>query len=320
MAELLPGPTADLDALRRFASVRLVVADLDGTLFPSDLAGTMQRLLRQLNYARVQLTLATGRTFSGVRDLLSHLQDRRGNLLLRRGTPLILYNGSVVIEAGTQHLIQRNTMTSASFTLALNTAARHPCELFAYFCDEEVLSKGEVHGTQERVFGWQFRLPGKARAEREFNGLPVRWDETLPLSLDLQPCAVVVSSPHEQVLVALAAELEATRTVSVTRSGFIYLELRPKGTSKGTALAWVTQRLGLTADEVLAVGDSDNDVEMLKWAGIGVAVSTASSSARNHADFLCHYGPFQGVVQVLRLVCEAHRYYRGSHHTRLVTT
>ncbi len=311
MTKFLPGPDADIEALRRFALVKLVVADLDGTLFPSELAGTAQRLLRQLSVAGVQLTVATGRTYSGVRDLLFHLQTTPVRPLIKRRTPLILYNGSVVVAAGTGELQMQKIITKASLDIVLETAARHPCEVFAYCCSPEIFHQSDEPGLFEHVYGWQFNSRDVVRSEREFNGLPIEWKVTHPSSIRLEPCAVLVKSSLPQTLAALAGELEPINGFNITRSGSDYLELRPPGSNKGVALAWSAQLLGLSAEQVLAIGDNDNDVEMLEWAGTGVAVSTASNSARKHADFLCQFGPFQGVVQVLRLVHQAHRYFRN---------
>lgn len=260
----------------------------------------------------MQLTIATGRTLSGVQDLIQKLDEaQKSTSLIKRGTPLILYNGSAVVEMGTRRLLRLNTMAPTTLASVFKTAVKYPCEVYAYFCNEETLDMSVVPGTYERVFAWQFNLKGEARAEREFNGLLVEWEVQPPLLIHDQPCAVVIRTPEPQSLASLAAEFATAENVSATRSGSVYLELRPPGSSKGSALAWVAKQLGLAASEVLAVGDNDNDVEMFKWAGTSVAVNTASNSAREHADFLCDYGPFQGVVQVLRVVHEAHRYCRN---------
>lgn len=313
MAEHLPGTNADVEALRRFACVKLIAADLDGTFLPSEFAGKAERLLRQLDHAGVQMTVATGRTFHGVRDLLIRLHSPRGKPLIKRGTPLILYNGSVVIEAGIGRLLYRKTMPDAALSFVAQIAARHSCDFFAYSCEETVLGIDENHRVQEHVVGWQFGPGERKRSETEFNGLPVEWRTTLPCSVPFEACAVVINSLDCAVLTSIASQLQDLGIVSVTRSSSLYLEIRPESSNKGKALAYVAQRFNLLPAQVLAVGDSDNDVEMLKWAGIGVAVSTASTSAKEQADFLCDYGPFQGMVQVLGLVHAAHRYFRDSH-------
>jgi Cof subfamily protein (haloacid dehalogenase superfamily) len=306
--DLLPGPNSNLEALQRFAAIKLIVADLDGTLFPSELAGTAQRLLRQLNRAGVRLTIATGRTFSGVQALFAKAHANSERLLIKRGTPLILYNGSVVVEALTGQLLSCRTIPEPSLRDILKIASSHRCEVFAYSCGQALLRKLGAGILEERVLGWQFPAPHEHRDPVEFNGLPVTWEPAYPFGDE--PCAVLLRSPTAQSLSALRREMHAVADVSATQSGSLYIELRPAGSNKAVALAWTAQHLGVTPEQVLTVGDNDNDVEMLEWAGVGVAVCTASDAARSHADYICQFGPFQGVVEVLRLVHQAHRYFR----------
>ena len=214
------------------------------------------------------------------------------------------------MEVGSGHLLKRTEVNLGVLNMILDISARYPCEVYAYFCDEDLFLQNDVNGIQERVLGWQFGQQDLPRAAHEFNGLPVEWKGLQSTIDDHKPCAIVLKSPNFDALRAIADELIHTGNVSVTRSGSTYLEVRPLGSDKGIALEWVARRLGLSSNQVLAIGDNDNDVEMLKWAGIGVVVNTASPSARECADFLCDFGPFQGVVQVLRLVHEAHKYCR----------
>jgi Cof subfamily protein (haloacid dehalogenase superfamily) len=319
MTKYLPGPSDDIEALRPFAAIKLIVADLDGTLLPSAFAGKAERLLRQLDRAGVQMTVATGRAFTGIQELLSRLHSPSGRPLIKRGMPLILYNGSVVVEAGTGRLFDRKTMNWEAVISVIDVAAKHPCELFAYVCSEDLMGRDDTERVHERVLGWQFGVLGNATTATEFNGLAVEWETAMPLD-KAEPSAVVIKSSESQVLDTIASKLRLLKTVSVTQSTPLYLEIRPEGSNKALALAWAAQRLKLLPAQVLTVGDSDNDVEMLKWAGIGVAVKTASKAARQQADFLCDYGPFQGVVQVLSLVHAAHRYFRNSPEGNLSLT
>src|SRR5256885_7951749 len=110
MAEPLPRwETHDVEDLRRFSRIKLIVADLDGTLIPSNLSQTIQELASSLSHHRykVTLTLATGRTLAGVRPLVEKLS-------LASGAPLILYNGSIVVKNGTFSIIDRKSISLES--------------------------------------------------------------------------------------------------------------------------------------------------------------------------------------------------------------
>ncbi|GAF84205.1 unnamed protein product, partial [marine sediment metagenome] len=73
------------------------------------------------------------------------------------------------------------------------------------------------------------------------------------------------------------------------------------------ALEYVAKVLNLTQNQVLAIGDNDNDAEMLSWAGIGVAVNSASDLAESSCDYRANRGVIEGAIEVLDLVHEARR-------------
>lgn len=71
-----------------------------------------------------------------------------------------------------------------------------------------------------------------------------------------------------------------------TRSERSLYEILPKGTSKGSVLPRLAEHLGIDMSRTIAVGDYDNDVSMLKAAGLGIAVSNATDAARAAADII----------------------------------
>jgi hypothetical protein len=69
--------------------------------------------------------------------------------------------------------------------------------------------------------------------------------------------------------------------------------------TKGSGLAFLAERLGLTQAETVAFGDGENDVELLEWAGYGVAVQNANDRVLAIADFVCPPCDEEGVAQVI---------------------
>jgi hydroxymethylpyrimidine pyrophosphatase-like HAD family hydrolase len=72
----------------------------------------------------------------------------------------------------------------------------------------------------------------------------------------------------------------------VTRSQATYIEFTDASVSKSGALAWLCGRLGVAREQVVALGDGMNDVDMLAWAGLGVAVAEAAPPVRAAADIV----------------------------------
>ncbi len=290
--------TASLADLRDFARIRILALDLDGTLFPSDTQNVFLNIKKLANSTllrRLSFVIATGRTFRGVRSLLQQWPATADS-------PMILYNGSVIINPKSNRLeyIRTIPLTTVETILHLCRTYRQP--ILAYFCRSH---PAPICGyPTEEVYGWTHG----SQTKTEFNGLPVRWQSHWHYAHETEPTACLVNTQGTNAVI-FAKCLRACSTVDVTTSGGSFLEIRPRGSNKAVSLSRIATDVGLSAERVLAIGDNDNDAEMLRWAGIGVAVSAASQTALASADYVSHYGVAQGVLETLRLIRNARRYY-----------
>lgn len=307
MTEPLPTWETDVRRLSEFARIRLVAVDLDGTLLRSaelELSETVSGLRRALQHPRVgvSLTLATGRTLTGLRPIL-------GELGLPKGTPLILYNGSIVVSHGDFQVLHRRIIPVGSLSAVVEASSRYRVRTLAYVVASEDDQWFRPEGARERVVGWSMI----DRPDREFNRMVVDWQDRPEVHVRIPPAAILVDTSQDPDATGrLLGEFARIPGISCTRSGNTYIEVRPKGANKGAALQHVAHGLGLQREQLLALGDNDNDCEMLQWAGIGVAISGASPAALSSSDFVCNHGAVEGAIEVLRLVKEARRYFRSS--------
>lgn len=304
MVENLPSwRTTDAEGLRPFAQTRLVVADVDGTLLSSNDAGLNKRV-ESIRHAlfpsgqQVHFTLATGRTFSGIQGL-------RKFLALPAATPTILYNGSVIVSYDGTHLLRSRSIALEDARQIVGDAASSGFSALAYTFAPEYITRHP--DAIEVVCGWS-KHP---LYNTEFNGLAVSWN---PSRLELKPSAIVIDTHGSDVENDVASRFSGPG-VSVTRSGNRYLEVRPAGSDKGKALEFVAAQLAIPLHQSLAIGDNDNDAEMLQAAGIGVAICGASERARQAATYVTRYTVGEGAVETLRLVRSANRLF-GSRRAR----
>jgi hydroxymethylpyrimidine pyrophosphatase-like HAD family hydrolase len=78
-----------------------------------------------------------------------------------------------------------------------------------------------------------------------------------------------------------------------------FLELAQRDVTKGTGLEFVAERLGFTREQTVSFGDGENDVELLEWAGFGVAVANAHPRVIAVSDWVCPSVTNEGVAQVI---------------------
>jgi Cof subfamily protein (haloacid dehalogenase superfamily) len=110
---------------------------------------------------------------------------------------------------------------------------------------------------------------------------------------------VVVGDPHE--LDGLEVEMKARfgERLYISKSLPHFLEFASPSVHKGSGLDFAAARLGFTREQSVAFGDGENDVELLRWAGYGVAVANAHPRVLAVADLVCPSVDEEGVAQVI---------------------
>ena len=101
----------------------------------------------------------------------------------------------------------------------------------------------------------------------------------------------------DQQIEKIPAQFKADYEVIKTRSNL--LEFMPKGVTKAFGLDHLAQYLGMTSDEVMALGDEENDLSMIEYAGMGVAMANAVEKVRQAADYITLSNEQDGVAKAV---------------------
>ena len=101
----------------------------------------------------------------------------------------------------------------------------------------------------------------------------------------------------------VAQYLDQCPLISCTRSGSVFWEIRANGVHKGIIFEYLNR-----SGKCVAVGDNDNDIELLKEADIGVVVANGSPAAKAVAQYECQENGTLGVLELVRTIKEANRY------------
>lgn len=238
--------------------VSLVVSDVDGTLVDSDknLAPATVAAVRRLRERGIAFSIISSRPPIGLRMLT-------GPLAL--DLPMGAFNGSTLLTPD---------LSPLSEALIPADAAREAVDfLLAHEVDPWVFAHGR----------WQLRDPAAAYTDRERRTLQAEPEVVSDLGPLLDAAAKItgVSADFERLAVcetALAAKLGARATVH--RSQAYYLDVTPPGVDKGTAVAEIARRAGVSLAETLTIGDMANDVPMFHVAALGIAMGNASDAVK----------------------------------------
>lgn len=265
-------------------AIRLVVLDIDGTIAgdSNQVSPGVLEAIAQVQAQGIPVALATGRMY---RSALRFHQKIQSPL------PLITYNGALTQDPQTGE-VRRHRPLGAEIAL----------EIWRYFMDLPETSPLELHCYHQD----QLYVPAITEQTQNYlarAGVTALAQEDLEPLLKQEPTKLLAISPDSAWLRRLQEDLRRRLTeeqVYFTQSTDIYFEITHPQATKGQAVQHLAENLlGLTASEVLAIGDNFNDLDLLQYAGRGVAMGNAPEGVKAVADEVTADVEADGVAQVL---------------------
>ncbi|HSL87368.1 MAG TPA: HAD-IIB family hydrolase, partial [Bacteroidales bacterium] len=115
--------------------------------------------------------------------------------------------------------------------------------------------------------------------------------------------AIVLSRGNIEPLHALKAEFVGHPTLTVVHSSRENIEIFRKDVSKASGIQALIRKMGITQNEVMAIGDQENDLSMIEFAGLGVAMGNGSEEVKEAADYITETNNNAGVGKAIRKFC-----------------
>lgn len=267
-------------------TIRLIATDLDGTLLRSDhtLSPRTRRVIDLAAEVGVPVIPTTGRL-----PVMTDVLTEHGLL-----GPAIASNGGVAFHVGTREVYFEDPM-------GVDVQLRVVEALLAVLPDVRFASArraGEELVYQEGYLEMWHNTGLKASAVR-----PARDLADLVTEPTIKLMAWLPGMPAEE----LAAIIDSfgIHECAPTTSGVPFVELQSALVSKATGLARLCGHFGISRHEVIAFGDQRNDLEMLEWAGIGVAMGNAVPEAVAAADIVAPPNDADGLAVLVEQLIEA---------------
>jgi len=260
---------------------RLIALDLDHTLLNDDFKISARNLeaLQKAASNGIKVTIATGRMF---RSALPYARQLGVKL------PLITYHGALIKEvAGEQRILRKWCIPK---DLALEIIGLGEAEGFHInlYINDTLYVKEENENTKF--------YKGIAAIPLEIVGdladyLEQAQDEPIKLSI------INREGRLQNLQIKLKEKYGTELSILISRPDF--LEITYKEATKGKALQYLAERENILASQTIAIGDNYNDVDMLQYAGIGVAVSNAPPDVQKEANFVTGTNTEDGVALFL---------------------
>ena len=246
------------------SKIKLLALDIDDTLVHR--AGRVsERNLKAIAAARdagVYVTLATGRGFFGASRVVKELG---------LDTYIVNYGGAMINDAKTGQAVFTTELENALVQEIMAMADEMGLHSHLYQGDGVVCSKPHLYVTQ---YVSLLDLPFEVDPELK-NKV---WHSV--------PKVLIITEPERvaELLSIFEKHFEGRVCVSASSPGFI--EFNRIGANKGTAVAWIAEKLGIERSEVAAIGDNTLDYEMIEYAGIGCCVADGNDEVKAIADVI----------------------------------
>ena len=252
---------------------QLLALDLDGTVVGRDLEVTAATLeaVTAFQASGGHVTIATGRTFRTTAPFVEQLHI---------DAPVICYQGAMIRDPRNGTTLFHEPVPPELAAEATRLLLDAGIYVQAYIDDELIVP---YEGDETRLY-------------RSFSPvhLPVTVVADLPaFLLEQAPTKLLFIADEHEVGPRIAGlQLHFTDRLNIARSHAFFGELTAPGCTKGRALAWLAERLGIPREAVAAAGDQGNDIAMVAWAGLGMAVRSGPAELHAVADVLID-GPEQ---------------------------
>ena len=245
---------------------------MDGTLLNSnnEISSRTKEALLEAKARGVHVVLATGRMLKSALNYSNRLDLNR---------PIIASNGSIIVDEN-QNIIYKNTLNEDQVRDITDIGKE--LELYYHFYTEEALyspfeeeeiTKFYNHDSTEEEWIHSYVF-------KDIEDILDRKD------LEIYKFIFLDSDERRYKLNELEEKLNSLNNLNITTSWKNNLEVMNEEVSKGNSLKFLCEKLGVNREEVIAIGDNNNDISMIEFAGLGVAMKNGEAEVHSKADII----------------------------------
>lgn len=265
----------------RDKDTKILVLDIDGTLTNSQKEITPQTKAGIINIMERghKVILASGRPTPGMRRYAEELE------LEKYGGYLLSFNGGRIINCRTGEIVYQKILPSNVIAGLYKFAVKHDLGIVTYLGDNIIV------GT---------RMDEYIELESRINTMPCKKVQNFPQykEYSLNKCLMTAPPEKAQQYEKQLQEMYGD-VLSIYRSEPFFIEIMPKNVDKARSLDRMLETVGLTRENTICCGDGFNDMTMIQYAGVGVAMANAQEEVKKSADFITKSNDEDGIVTVI---------------------
>ncbi|WP_343553090.1 sugar-phosphatase [Pantoea sp.] len=263
-------------------AIKLVAIDMDGTLLnpQHEITPAVKSAIARAHQKGVMVVLTTGRPFVGIQRYLMELD------LVDEGQYCISYNGALVHRANDGECVAEITLGFDDY-LYIEQLAR---DLGVHF---QAFDKSFLYTPNKDISEFTIH-------EASLTGIPVRYRSVEEMDRATRfPKLMMIDKPDLLDSAIQRLPQQARDNYTILKSAPYYLEILDSRVNKGQGVKMLADKLGLAREEVMSIGDQENDLAMIEYAGTGVAMGNAIESVKKIAQFITKTNMEDGVAHAI---------------------
>ncbi|MEQ8197716.1 MAG: Cof-type HAD-IIB family hydrolase [Clostridiaceae bacterium] len=254
---------------------KLVCVDMDGTLLNSRKRISSETRKSVMEAARqgVIVAISTGRIYNNAAFYSKNINLK---------SPVIAANGAIITGKDSREIF-KGVIGHETSVRILNILEKY--SLTPHFhTRDSVFCGSSINSFASRLFMTR-GMPDEYKIRIHSISGESKWESILKeKEADILKC--ITFSKSQSKIKKVKEELQGIKEIQVTSSNAFNIEINASGISKGTGARILSEHLGIEREAVMCIGDSENDLSMIEFAGLGVAMGNAAERVKEKADFV----------------------------------
>lgn len=265
---------------------KAIALDLDGTLKSSNkkILPETKKILMDLAKQGITIILASGRPTPGMVEEARELQ------LASLGGYVLSFNGARIIEQKSKEIVYDKTFSKELAHQVYRCGKEYGLAVVTYLDDKIVTEDGNDEYIQY---------------EAMLNAMEIKQVDSFITNVQQNVNKVLLTGKPEYVAkIVDVFQQKFTSDLSVYRSTPFFIEVMDQGVDKASSLDILLKSLGIKSEELVAFGDGYNDLTMIQYAGLGVAMGNSVAEVKDTANYITDSNDEEGIANCLKLLQE----------------
>lgn len=270
---------------------KLVCIDMDGTLLNSkkNVSEANKNAIKKAHELGVDIVITTGRVYENA-VFYSNLIGVK--------SPVIASNGAIIKEKDTEEVVYRSSLGIENIKQIISICNKYKVRPNFNTHNSFICGSRFVYMLVSRLFLKSMRAADDGKLKMEY----IKDNRKLIKKLeqkcdDVIKCEIIHMSSKK--ISALKKELHKLKDIEVVSSSKYNIEITAKFVSKGKAVEALANYYKIRREEIITIGDSENDLSMIEYGGLGVAMGNAMEEIKRRADYITDTNNNDGVAEVI---------------------